>query len=99
MNSVIIFDVSNNQESLVREQIRATGYYVSWVSGEGAEKKTINLPHNVVWKPNTETAQALSDIQQAISLINQRRGADQISLLRCIILNSTPWRAIYGTPI
>lgn len=100
MNSVITFDVTNNQEFLIREQMRASGYFISWVSGEGADKKTINLPHNVVWKPNTESSQALIDLKDAIDLINQNRGANnKIELLRCIILNSTPWRAIYGAPI
>ncbi len=100
MNSVITFDVSSNLENLVREQMRATGYYIAWDSTSTPDKKTIYLPHNMVWKPNTESQQALSDIQQAIAIINQRRAAgDQIRLLRCVILNSTPWRAVYGEPI
>ncbi|GAC1302788.1 MAG: hypothetical protein NVSMB24_07900 [Mucilaginibacter sp.] len=99
MNAVIIFDVSDNNEAAVRNLMRTFGYYLNWSTGEGEEKKTINLPHNIVWKPNTESQQGLDDINRIIELLNSNRQGNPITLLRCVVLNSSPWKAIDGTPV
>ena len=98
MNCVIIFDVSNNQTSQTRERMRAMGYYTAWVANSASpNKRTINLPHNTVWRPNIEPSQALSDINVIVSQLNQNLPGT--TLLRCIVLNSTPWFAIDGISI
>jgi hypothetical protein len=99
MNSVVIFDVSENQEATVRQLMAAKGYYLNWTSGEGADKKMVYLPHNVVWKPNTESQQAVDDIKQVIQTLNGNRATNPVSLLRCVVLNSTPWKAIFGVSV
>jgi hypothetical protein len=73
------------------------GYHKNWTSNS----KVVNLPRNVVWKPNVESAQALTDIKQAIIDFNATlaTGSTKVTLDRCLVLNSTPWQAIYGTPV
>jgi hypothetical protein len=71
------------------------GYYKNWVSNT----KQVNLPQNVIWKPETEFNQALADVNQAIFQFNSTPNVAQIKLLRCLVLNSTPWQAIFGEPL
>jgi len=92
MNSVIIFDVTNNATALVVEKMITKGYYKNWKN----ENKIVNLPHNIVWKPNTESTLAVQDIKEAVEIVNS---TIPCKLLRCVVLNSTPWRAMFGTPI
>jgi GH18 family chitinase len=95
MNSVIIFDVSNNQGPVIIQEMRTLGYYTSWLSGDAPNKTTVLLPHNTIWKPNTESQQGIDDLNQAIASVN-KRNTSNILLTRCVVLNSTPWRAIPG---
>lgn len=97
MNSVIIFDVSDDATKSVREGMRAKGYYFSWGTQENLNMQ-FNLPFNVVWKPNTESQDALNDLESVISQINTASGKT-IKLERCVVLNSTPWRAIVGEKV
>jgi len=98
MNAVVIFDVSLNTNS-VKERMRAKGYYFSWmaeVQGQ-TEKKEFHLPSNIVWKPNIEAQEALDDLKQVIQALNSNSTpTNTIKLLRCIILNSTPWFGMVG---
>jgi hypothetical protein len=95
MNSVVIFDISdNNRVEAVRQLMVSKGYYLTWKS---PVDRTVYLPHNIVWKPNTETKQAIEDLKQAVSTINVGATGTQIQLLRCVVLNSTPWQAIWGS--
>jgi len=95
MNSVIIFDVSgdNNPTQRVVAGMAARGYVKNWQSNN----QTFFLPHNIVWKPNTEFRQAYDDLQQVIQQLNFQN--PPITIRRCVILNSSPWMAINGAPI
>lgn len=98
MNSVIIFDVPNAASSRVRERMRAEGYYTSWsVTNADGQRKIYSLPSNTVWKPNTESDKALNDIKRIVEQVKLEVPGTE--LLRCIVLNSTPWNGIVGTPL
>lgn len=100
MNSVIIFDVDAHQGN-IREGLRARGYHITWSVIDPANannKKTYNLPSNTAWKPNIESAQAIQDLNDVINQLNISL-SPSIRLLRCIVLNSTPWSGIIGEPI
>jgi hypothetical protein len=97
MNSVVIFDISAPSNQVIKEGMRARGYYFRW-GREDDPNRLYNLPNNIVWKPNTEPAQALSDLNQVIAQVNVG-SPNPIRLLRCIILNSTPWHGIEGEPL
>ena len=98
MNAVIIFDVSNNANDHVVISMKQKGYFATWNSNNNTN--LFNLPHNVVWRPNTEFNQALSDLNQAILEVNSTPfGKQQIQLQRCLVLNATPWFAIPGQPV
>ncbi len=97
MNVVLIFDVSENAFPLVRETMRAKGYYYNW----NANDKLYILPQNIVWKPNIEFLQAKTDLSEAIQTLNTARiaaGQSVIELLRYVALSATPWDAIQGKP-
>lgn len=91
MNSVIIFDVSSFREEVIR-MMHAKGYYKDW----NASEKRYFLPENIVWKPNTESQQAMNDLESVIEQINSY--GKKCELLRCVVLNSSPWKAIVGVP-
>ena len=90
MNAVVIFDVTIGEALNVIKNMRLLGYATYW---ECAVKK-YNLPHNAVWKPNTEIEQAKTDLQNAIDQLNLFRVSNAIKLSKCIVLNSTPWAGI-----
>jgi len=60
--------------------------------------KRYYLPHNIIWKPNTETERAMEDLNMAIASLNSQLSVN-CELLRCIVLNSTPWSGITGKPV
>ena len=100
MNSVVIFDISdNNRTEAVRQLMVSKGYYLTWTNADGATTRTVYLPHNIVWKPNTESLQAIEDLKQAVATINAGVMGNPIQLLRCVVLNSTPWQAIWGNAL
>lgn len=96
MNAVVIFDVDKEQDVVIQKLI-AMGYHKSWavLNSNNTPNKVYNLPHNVVWKPNIESKDAMSDLEFAIDQINVNK-VRGIVLLRCVILNSTPWLGIEG---
>lgn len=96
MNSVIIFDASNGKTGKVRERLRAKGYAISWYIDGSIDKTMYYLPLNAVWKPGKEAKEALADIHEIISELNT--AGENVKLERCIILNSTPWGGIIGSP-
>jgi hypothetical protein len=67
MNAVIIFDTNSidNDASVIRQMI-AMGYSQSWTSSE----KNYLLPHNTIWKPNTELKIAKVDLDNVIAFLN-----------------------------
>jgi hypothetical protein len=67
MNAVIIFDTNSvdNDASVIRQMI-ALGYSQSWKSNE----KGYLLPHNTLWKPNTELKAAKVDLDNVIAFLN-----------------------------
>jgi hypothetical protein len=113
MNAVIIFDVNNSHDKVVQHMMRM-GYHRTWMSAE----KLFNLPHNMLWKPNTEIQTAKQDLQNVIAFLNNPSqlplnqpplfnnmaglygmGRQRITLLRCIVLSSTPWAGEVGSAV
>ena len=97
MNSVIIFEVSSKEEEIKRILI-SKGYYNAWTTtNEFGQKTRTLLPSNAVWKPNTNVADALVEIQQIIQLLNSdpvNSLNPRIELKKCIVLPSAPWAGI-----
>jgi len=94
MNAVIIFDVSDRRVEII-ESMKNLGYSITWINP--GTNILYNLPSNVVWKPNAELNTALNELKNVISILH--RADSPIELLRCIILNSTPWDGIGGTQL
>lgn len=93
MNSVIVFDSTspiNTQK--IRNAMLARGYYNSWSVPINNVPTIYRLPHNMVWKPNTESKSAIEDL----SLVSGSLG---LIVERCIVLNSTPWNGIPGKDV
>lgn len=97
MNAVIIFEVSGNDQLLVKSRMLQAGYHSTWKSGG----ISFNIPSNIVWRPDKDLQQALNDLTNTISVINSERGStlNPIQLLRCLVLSAIPWMGIEGTPI
>ena len=88
-NAVVIFDVSANEYENVVAEMRKVGYFSWWSS----DNISYLLPHNTVWKKDTEFDAAITDLKNSITRINLTRGANKIQLIRYLVLNSTPWKA------
>jgi hypothetical protein len=74
MNAVIIFDVNGDaNHNRVVDYMRRLGYHKTWAS----ENKVFTLPHNMIWKPNTELQEAKLDIESAVALLNNPRPRPQ----------------------
>lgn len=93
MHPVIIFDVSHNMTEAVAAQMSLKKYYRVWESNG----KRYVLPSNVLWKQDSSREEALADIRMCVNDIKTTYvGAGQVKLLRCIVLNCTPWGGIAG---
>lgn len=92
MNAVIIFDVGDSSRTpQIRERMRASGYFFTWIVESDNTRTLYNLPANMLWKPNCEGPQAISDLTNIVQSLGT-------TLDRCIVLNSTPWFGIVGIP-
>lgn len=103
MNAVIILDISDStQMQNLRQAFRSNGYYLTWftpdTSSQNNSKREVYLPHNIIWRPDIELQQAIDDVNRIISQYNVNNPRP-ITLLRCVVLNSTPWKAIWGNPV
>jgi hypothetical protein len=96
MNSVIIYEVSENPE-IVKRDLLSQGYFDSWYVPTEPNHQSYYLPYNTVWKPNVEINIALTELNRILENINRTR-ISPIRLIRCIILPSTPWGGIHGDP-
>lgn len=95
MNAFIIFDVSRKNAD-VKASLKLMGYHAAWLSNG----HTYYLPHNSMWKPNCELAQANNDLIDSISKINNRTEniGNPITIDRCIVLSVNPWHGLQGKP-
>jgi len=95
MNSFIVFDVDKRLAE-VKAGLRKLGYFDSWKAAN-SDPKIYHLPHNAVWKRDTELSKAKTDLFNVIISLNTI-AADPINILRCIVVPVTPWDGIEGTP-
>jgi hypothetical protein len=93
MNIFVVFDVSENEES-VKSELRNNGYYDAWTS----EGRNYQLPHNCMWKKNTELINGKEDVERAITTLNAASGGT-IKLEKLIVLQATPWTGKATPPI
>lgn len=84
--AVINYDVSG-RHSDVKQEMQQRGYHDRYADG-GA---TYYLPNTTLWKPNTELATAMADIQSVA-------GKFGVTLERAIALALSPRSAIQGKP-
>jgi hypothetical protein len=91
MNAVIIYDVSTRDQEVKRDMI-ASGYYDAWNNPTNSTR--FKLPHNTLWRPNTDLVIAKTDLERVINNLNQ--SLPLITLTRCIVLSPTPWDGIQG---
>lgn len=94
MNAFIIFDVSRKNED-VKASLKLMGYHAAWVSNG----HTYYLPHNSMWKPNCELAQANNDLIDSITKINTRSENSPIVIHRCVVVSVNPWHGVQGKPL
>lgn len=101
MNSVIVFDITHPERiHEIKNEMMNLGYYVVWnsINSDGS-RTTYNLPHNMIWRQETDGSRAIADLQAVITSINNRSTRPPFQLLRCIVLNSTPWFGVVGSPV
>lgn len=60
---LISYDLANGH-TLVKQSMLSKGYYDGWQDDLTGSHK---LPNTTLWKPNTSTDQALSDLRSACS--------------------------------
>lgn len=84
--AVINYDVSTKHIE-VKKEMKARGYHDAYSDGG----VTYYLPNTTLWKPNTETATALADVQAVAAKLG-------VTLQRAIALSLSPRSAIQGKP-
>jgi hypothetical protein len=92
MNSVIIFDTSDNET--VKNGLETIGYKDIWISSMEDVKEKYNLPPNTVWKKDIELKSALVEFKQIVNSLNITRLDAPIIINSCIVLPSAPWEGI-----
>jgi len=94
MNAVIIFNISNNQEEIVKNGMIARGYFNYWVVAAVGNTPAVpyDLPTNCVWKANTEFQTALNDLNSVVAQLNIDR-TPPLTVTRYVALSSVPWIA------
>ena len=98
MNAVITFDLSEPEVvEIVRQRLRVKGYNVFWSVTTNNVTTPYSLPHNMIWKQNVDLLVAKNDLIAEVEFLQTSR--PNLRLLRCIVLNSTPWSGINGVPV
>lgn len=96
MNALIIFDV-NKDHLIVKNAMRAQGYYDAWISNN----IQYDLPNNTLWKPNTTLQQAYNDLFMIVNNLNRQNpllvvAGQAIIIQKCIVVPNNPW---VGLPV
>ena len=97
MSPFIVFDVSDVAAlASIRTAMLNLQYFSAWTHNGG----TYFLPANTLWRSDGQQQQALDDLNSVIRNLNLTRNPnDQVTLLRCVVVQIQPWVGITGQSI
>ena len=91
MNTLLSYDVSHKHAE-IKAALKKLGYYDYWTQDD----TVYNLPDATLFKPDTELAQSLKDIQSIVTALNFGTAVNRVILKRCIVTPAQPWTGIPG---